>query len=31
VLTLRTATSDADLEQWRQVRLAVVPGERADS
>jgi mycothiol synthase len=31
VLTLRTAVSDADLEQWRQVRLAVVPGERAGS
>jgi GNAT superfamily N-acetyltransferase len=31
VLTLRTATSDADLERWRQVRLTVVPGERADS
>jgi len=31
VLTLRTADSDADLERWRQVRLAVVPGERADS
>jgi mycothiol synthase len=31
VLTLRTAVSDADLERWRQVRLAVVPGERADS
>jgi len=31
VLTLRTATTDADLERWRQVRLAVVPGERADS
>ena len=31
MLTLRTATADADLEQWRQVRLAVVPGERADS
>ena len=31
MLTLRTATTDADLERWRQVRLAVVPGERADS
>jgi mycothiol synthase len=31
VLTLRTAISDADLEQWRQVRLTVVPGERAGS
>jgi GNAT superfamily N-acetyltransferase len=31
VLTLRTAVSDADLERWRQVRLAVVPGERAGS
>jgi GNAT superfamily N-acetyltransferase len=31
VLTLRLAASDADLELWRQVRLAVVPGERADS
>ena len=31
MLTLRTAISDDDLERWRQVRLAVVPGERADS
>jgi GNAT superfamily N-acetyltransferase len=31
VLTVRTASSDDDLERWRQVRLEVVPGERAGS
>lgn len=29
VISLRVARSDADLEQCRQVRLAVSPGERA--
>jgi mycothiol synthase len=28
-LSLSTAQSDADLERWRQVRIAVAPGERA--
>ena len=28
-LVIRSATSDADLEAWRRVRLAVLPGERA--
>ncbi len=30
-LVIRSATSDADLEAWRRVRLAVLPGERAAS
>lgn len=29
MITVRPATTDADLEAWRQVRLAVVPNERA--
>jgi mycothiol synthase len=29
VTTVTAAESDADLDQWRQVRIAVVPGERA--
>ena len=28
-LVIRVATTDADLETWRQVRLAVLPNERA--
>lgn len=28
-IVVREATSDADLEAWRRVRLAVLPGERA--
>lgn len=28
VISLRVATSDADLEQWRRVRVAIAPGER---
>ncbi|HYZ78131.1 MAG TPA: GNAT family N-acetyltransferase [Gaiellaceae bacterium] len=28
-ITIRRAESDADLERWRQVRMAVVPRERA--
>jgi mycothiol synthase len=31
MITLRVAETDADLETWRQVRLAVVPNERAAS
>ena len=31
MIELRTAESDADLEAWRGVRLAVVPNERAES
>jgi GNAT superfamily N-acetyltransferase len=31
VVTVRTAVTDADYEQWRQVRLAVLPNERAPS
>ena len=27
-ITIRRAESDADLESWRQVRMAVVPNER---
>ena len=30
-LVVREATSDADLEVWREVRLAVLPDERAPS
>jgi len=30
-ITVRTVRSDEDYAAWRQVRLAVVPGERADS
>lgn len=30
-LVVRSATSDDDLEAWRRVRLAVLPGERAAS
>jgi len=30
-LTLRPVESDADYEDWRQVRMAVHPGERCDS
>jgi mycothiol synthase len=29
VVTVTAAESDADLDRWRQVRIAVVPGERA--
>ncbi len=29
MVTLRIAESDDDLEAWRQVRLAIAPGERA--
>jgi GNAT superfamily N-acetyltransferase len=29
VVTVTVAQSDADLDRWRQVRIAVVPGERA--
>ncbi len=29
MITIRRAETDADLEAWRQVRLAVVPNERA--
>jgi GNAT superfamily N-acetyltransferase len=29
MITIREATTDADLEAWRQVRLAVLPHERA--
>lgn len=29
MITLRPAESDADLETWRQVRIAVLPNERA--
>lgn len=29
MVTVTPAESDADLDQWRQVRIAVVPGERA--
>lgn len=28
-IVIRVAESDADLEAWRQVRLAVLPNERA--
>jgi mycothiol synthase len=28
VISLRVVTSDADLEQWRRVRIAIAPGER---
>jgi len=28
VISLRVASSDADLENWRRVRVAVAPGER---
>jgi GNAT superfamily N-acetyltransferase len=31
LISLREAESDADLEAWRQVRIAVVPNERAPS
>ena len=31
MITIRTAETDADLEAWRQVRMAVVPNERAAS
>jgi mycothiol synthase len=31
VIALRPAESDADLEAWRHVRMAVVPNERAPS
>jgi mycothiol synthase len=31
VISVRPAESDADLEAWRQVRLAVLPNERAAS
>jgi predicted N-acetyltransferase YhbS len=30
-LVIRTATTDDDLEAWRRVRLAVLPGERAQT
>jgi mycothiol synthase len=30
-IVVRAATSDADLEAWRRVRLAVLPGERAST
>ena len=30
-LIIRSATTDADLEAWRRVRLAVVPDERAQT
>jgi GNAT superfamily N-acetyltransferase len=29
VISLRVAGSDADLESWRKVRMAIAPGERA--
>ena len=31
MISLRVAESDADLEAWRRVRMAVVPNERAPS
>jgi GNAT superfamily N-acetyltransferase len=31
MVTVRTAESDADYESWRQIRIAVLPHERADS
>src|ERR687886_1461685 len=31
VIALRRAESDAELEAWRRVRIAVVPNERAPS
>jgi mycothiol synthase len=31
VITVRPAESDADLEAWRRVRIAVVPNERAQT
>lgn len=31
MIELRTCASDADLEAWRRVRIAVVPYERTDS
>ncbi|MFL6077459.1 MAG: GNAT family N-acetyltransferase [Mycobacteriales bacterium] len=31
MVTVRTAQSDADLEAWREVRIALMPYERADS
>jgi mycothiol synthase len=31
VITVTEAKSDADLDQWRQVRIAVAPGERAST
>ena len=31
MITLRVVEDDADLERWRQVRLAILPGERAPS
>ena len=31
MISLRPAESDADLEAWRRVRIAVLPNERADS
>jgi GNAT superfamily N-acetyltransferase len=31
VIALRPCESDSDLEQWRQVRIAVTPYERTDS
>ena len=30
-IAIRRAESDADLERWRQVRMAVVPGERTET
>jgi mycothiol synthase len=31
MVTIRTARTDDDLERWREVRMAVAPGERAAS
>jgi hypothetical protein len=31
VISVRRAVSDADLEAWRQVRIEVLPNERAAS
>jgi mycothiol synthase len=31
VIAVRRAESDADLEAWRRVRIAVVPNERAQT
>lgn len=30
-IAIRVATTDADLEAWRRIRLAVLPGERAST
>jgi GNAT superfamily N-acetyltransferase len=31
VIEIREAQSDADLEEWRRVRMAILPNERCDS